>query len=201
MVNLPSKTGLYSDLAFIWGQNPITLAGNWRSPIPYSMTSSPHRSAGFTLIEVALAATILLVGFAGMVEALAVGTEMLDTARKQTIAAQIIQGEIEYLRFQDWDGMLKDLASQSQTALNTSLDNPHHNPPFNHLKGTSLANIPYRTLTYGWSVTNVRTDGGGNPVLRKVTITVTWNSVTGKAHSRSASVYLGKYGLNVSYQR
>ena len=51
--------------------------------------------SGFTLVEVALAATILLVGFAGMAAALMIGSEMLDTARKQTIAAQIMQGEIE----------------------------------------------------------------------------------------------------------
>ena len=44
--------------------------------------------AGFTIVEVALAATILLVGFAGMAEALIIGSGMLDTARKQTIAAR-----------------------------------------------------------------------------------------------------------------
>jgi Tfp pilus assembly protein PilV len=169
------------------------------------MTSSPHRSAGFTLIEVALAATILLVGFAGMIEALAVGTEMLDTARKQTIAAQVIQGEIEYLRMQDTWGMLKNLTNQAQIPLTTDPANPNNN--YHHLAGssattrTSLANIPYRSLTYGWDVTTVRSDGSGNPILLQVTITVKWASITGKLHSRSSSVYLGKYGLNVSYQK
>ena len=56
-----------------------------------AITHSPRNRSGFTLVEVALAATILLVGFAGMAEALIIGSEMLDTARKQTIAAQIMQ--------------------------------------------------------------------------------------------------------------
>ena len=58
--------------------------------------------SGFTLVEVALAATILLVGFAGMAAALMIGSEMLDTARKQTIAAQIMQGEIAITCAEDW---------------------------------------------------------------------------------------------------
>jgi hypothetical protein len=153
----------------------------------------------FTLIEVALAATIIGVGFVGMIEALAIGTEMLDTARKQTIAAQIMQSEIEYLRLQDWNSMLKNLSNQSQIPLNTDPANP--NGSCHHLFGTSLASMPYRSLKYGWNVTNVRTDGSGNPILRQVTITVTWASVTGKPHVRSSSVYVGKYGLNVPYQK
>jgi hypothetical protein len=159
-----------------------------------------HRSAGFTLIEVALAATILLVGFAGMVEALAVGTEMLDTAHEQTIAAQIMQSEIEYLRMQDWNTMVKNLSNQSQIPLTTNPANPPGGN-YRHLSTTSLATIPYGSLEYGWDVVNVRTDSGGSPVLRQITITVTWASVTGKRHSRSSCVYLGKNGLNVSYQK
>ena len=65
-------------------------------------------------MEVALAATILLVGFAGMAEALIIGSEMLDTARKQTIAAQIMQSGIEYLRIQPWS-TIQGLASTSTT--------------------------------------------------------------------------------------
>ena len=88
------------------------------------------RRRGFTLIEVALASTILLVGFVGMIEALAVGSEMLDTARKQTIAAQIMQGEIEYLRLQSW--------STIQGLTTTTSDYLSNYPEFNT---SSLATI------------------------------------------------------------
>jgi hypothetical protein len=159
---------------------------------------------GFTLIEVALAAAIIGVGFVGMIEALAIGSEMLDTARKQTIAAQIMQSEIEYLRLQDWDTMLSQLTNQSQKALTENPANPNGNSGYRHLFGTSLASMPYRSLKYGWEVVTLRTanpDGTGPPILRQVTITVTWASVTGKPHVRSSSVYIGKYGLNVPYQK
>jgi hypothetical protein len=71
-----------------------------------AMTSSAPRAAkrnqGFTIMEVALAATVLaftLVGMIGVVEA---GTQMLDLSRKQTLAAQILHGEIEQLHLQSW---------------------------------------------------------------------------------------------------
>ena len=163
------------------------------------MRLSPRKKSGFTLLEVALASTILLVGFIGMVQALAIGSEMLDTARKQTIAAQIIQAEVDYLRTQDWSSMLQGLSSQSQISLNSNPGNPTSG--CRHLYGSSLADIPIRSLKYGWQVTNVRVDGSGNPVIRQVTITVTWTSITGKPHARSSSAYFGKYGLNVSYRR
>jgi len=163
------------------------------------MRRSPSNKSGFTLLEVALASTILLVGFIGMVQALAIGSEMLDTARKQTIAAQIIQAEVDYLRIQNWGSMVQNLSNQSQITLTSNPGNPTSG--YRHLYGTSLASIPIRNLKYGWQVTNVRVDGSGNPVLRQVTITVTWISVTGKPHSRSSSAYFGKYGLNVSYRK
>lgn len=167
------------------------------------MKSSPRTHSAFTLIEVALASTIILVGFVGMIEALAIGSEMLDTARKQTLAAQVIQGEIDYLRMQDWSA-IQSLADQTQISLSTNPGNPNSNCC--HLFGSGLANLTSTdtSFRYGWQVTDVHTadvNGVSVPVLRQVTITVTWKSITNKPHARTFSAYLGKYGLNVSYQK
>src|SRR3954462_1301399 len=69
---------------------------------------SPSRcrsAAGFTIVEVMMAAAILVVGFMGMIQAITIGSEMLATARRQTLAAQIITFETEKLRLVSWSGM------------------------------------------------------------------------------------------------
>ena len=141
---------------------------------------------GFTLIEVALASTILVVGFVGMIEALAVGSEMLDTARKQTIAAQIMQGEIEYLRLQSWTSI--------QSLTTSSADYIGNYPEFS---STSL--LAKWGTSFKFARQMVSPDP--HPNLRQVNLTVSWTSITGKPHSRSVSAYIGRYGLNVCYQR
>jgi len=68
-------------------------------------------SKGFTIIEVMMAATILVVGFMGMIQALTIGSEMIATARRQTIANQIMTHELEQLRLEDWASTLLNLST------------------------------------------------------------------------------------------
>lgn len=58
--------------------------------------------AGFTLIEVGIAALILVVAFIGMIRALAFTSGLMDHARRQTVATQILTHEIEQLRLRSW---------------------------------------------------------------------------------------------------
>ena len=53
-------------------------------------------------MEVALAATVLALTLVGMIQVIDSGSEMLDLSRKQTIAAQILQDEIDQLRLMSW---------------------------------------------------------------------------------------------------
>jgi prepilin-type N-terminal cleavage/methylation domain-containing protein len=153
------------------------------------MRPAPKRNSGFTLIEVALASTILLVGFIGMIEALAIGSEMLDTARKQTIAAQIMQAEVEYLRLQSWSA-IQGLNSRSPDFLSNY-------PDFQQTSLSGLASLAGTSFKFSRQMVNP--DPHTN--LRQVTMTVSWTSVTGKPHSRSSNIYIGRYGLNASYQK
>ena len=57
---------------------------------------------GFTIMEVALAATVLALTLMGMIEVVETGSQMLDLSRKQTMAAQILHSEIDQLRLQSW---------------------------------------------------------------------------------------------------
>ncbi len=62
-----------------------------------------HRKlAAFSIVDVMMGATILVVGLMGLIQAVTIGSEMLATARRQTLAAQILDHEIEELRFAEW---------------------------------------------------------------------------------------------------
>src|SRR5476651_2230699 len=68
-------------------------------PTQPSMKHSPQHSAkAFTLIEVMLAATIMLAGIVGAIQVLVSGSEMLETSRKQAAALQIIDSELARVR-------------------------------------------------------------------------------------------------------
>ena len=148
----------------------------------------PRRHSGFTLLEAALGATILAVGMAGMIEALALGAEMLDTAQKQTLAAQIVQAEVEYLRMQTWTTIQSLPASAPASNLSTYTD----------FSSTSLATVAGTAVQFSRIVT---TPDALFPNLRQITMTVSWTSITGKHHTRSCNAYISKYGINVSYQQ
>jgi Tfp pilus assembly protein PilV len=57
---------------------------------------------GFTIMEVALAATVLAFTLVGMIGVIESGAQMLDLSRKQTMAAEILHSEIDQLRLQSW---------------------------------------------------------------------------------------------------
>jgi hypothetical protein len=92
---LASKSGqisVVSRLFVIAGPNVSTL------PQPQKLRCS----RGFTIMEVALAATVLALTLTGMIGVVESGAQMLDLSRKQMMAAQILHSEIEQLRLQSW---------------------------------------------------------------------------------------------------
>jgi len=153
-----------------------------RENFSISVNASGLRKAarGFTLTEVALGAAMMVAGVVGMMQAIASGTEMLDVARKQTIATQIIQSQIEQYR-----GSIP--AEWSQVSNSTT--------------SISLASTPFSSVATGFTcsrtISNVKSDG----TIKKITYTVTWTGNTGRSYTRTGSTYIGKYGLQIAYQR
>jgi hypothetical protein len=140
-----------------------------------------------------MAATILVVGFIGMIEAMTVGSKMMDTARRQTLADQIISHEIEKLRFASW----ATISSLPTTSTPITIDSQFTSA----ISASGSTYTLTRTLTSPDPATN----------LREVNFTVTWvvktsrHDLAGAAvnftYTRTNSAYFGKYGLNLSYQR
>jgi len=158
-------------------------------------TPTAGRNKAFTLVEVMMAATILVVGFVGLIQAVTVSSAMMDTARRQTLAAEIINHEIEKLRLVPWSVLTgTDIVGLPTAATAVAID-----AQFNAAIAASGA---------AFSLSRQVADPVAN--LREVTFTVTWVVTTSRrsgaslvtfTYTRINSAYFSKYGLNLTYQR
>jgi Tfp pilus assembly protein PilV len=141
----------------------------------------PRQRRGFTLLEVMIAATVLILAIVGMIQVVVSGSEMLDFSRKQTIAMQIIHDRIERLHLVDW----------------TTVSGSYASPATQSVAISSTFAAVASGFTCSRTVTSIKADG----TLYKITFTVTWTGNTGHVYTRSGTTYFGKNGLYVTYQR
>lgn len=167
-------------------------------------------NAGFSLIDVMMGSLILVVGMMGMIQAITICSEMIATARRQTLAAQIINHEIEKLRFSNWTTISGLAAGPTTLTIDTQFDNA--------ITGVGLTKGT--TMSLSRTVSDVISGS-----LREVAFTVTWQksgtttaaSTPGgswfdriafsrptsisRTYTRVMSAYFGKNGLSTAYQR
>lgn len=154
-----------------------------------------------------MASVILVVAFFGMIQAVTIGSEMIATARRQTVANQIITHEIEKLRLKDWTTISGYAAIPAATYDSDSDDID---------AAIASTGVSYTLAT---AVNTPVTD------MREVTFTVTWTksgtstaatAPTGtwlqqltffrvapiaRTYTRVSVAYFTKYGLNLNVQR
>lgn len=167
------------------------------------------RSDGFNIIEVMMASAILVVGFIGVIQALTIGSESLDTVRKQQVAGQIIAAEIEKLRGSPWS-TIADLPASGTIAIGPSGALTGDLTAFalsNRTTTTADDNLALSRLAGGLTCAFTRAHlrpasaTATNVTFVKVTYTVTWTSNTGRTHRHTAETYLSLNGLQLSYQQ
>ncbi len=153
-----------------------------------------HRACAFTLVEVMFAAAVLALAVVGMIQVVVAGSQMLDLSRKQTIAAQIIHGQIDDIRLRDWSELSNTTMFPADYTAAVDASDQTTNVSKGFVFGSQLP-----TITQGFTcrrvISTVRTD------LKKITYTVTWKGNSGRTYSRQASTYVGRNGLYVTYQR
>jgi prepilin-type N-terminal cleavage/methylation domain-containing protein len=180
------------------------------------LRSNHFATQGFTLVEVMMASAILVVGLMGMIQGVTIGSEMMATARRQTIASQILEHEIGKLRLLPWE-------------ISSSVANENCISDLGDLAATTYdsdqASIDTAIAASGVTFTLARTVATVTSDLKEVSFTVTWTksgtttaataasgswldklSFSGSApiartYTRKSSAYFGKYGLNNSVQR
>ncbi len=148
-----------------------------RSTPPRSGLHRARRRAAFTLVEVMIAFTILIVGLCAALATLQSGFKTIDSARCSTLAAQVMQSQIERLRLLDWT----DLTSSARADVEI---------PVTDLVPTSASDIAGR-FTLKQSIQAVPSRSG----IVEIRLNVTWKGLGSIPHNRSFSTRYAKNGL------
>ncbi len=134
-----------------------------------------------------MASVILVVGFMGMIQAITIGSEMLATARRQTLASQILEHEIGKLRLTAWSSL------PTVGTATTSVDS-HFNDAI------TSCGLTASSITLSRTTADVTTD------LKEISFTITWtvtpsSAAASRTYTRRVTAFFGKYGLNNTIQR
>jgi Tfp pilus assembly protein PilV len=141
-----------------------------------------RRRAGFTIIEVTMAAFVMVFGIATSLSVLSSGLRTLDDARNITLASQILQSELERLRLLPWSSStggeaISGLEEKATVDLATAYS-------------SNTAVTGRFTLTRVVTATS-----GRETTMRDITLVVSWTSVFGTAHTRTFTTRYCKDGL------
>jgi Tfp pilus assembly protein PilV len=129
------------------------------------------RPAGFTLVEVMVASTVLVFGIVTAVTTSQRGLQALDTARNLTAASQIMQSEMERIRLLSWT-QLQALQQSGNTAV------------------TLVAGTDTGRFACTREITDNKTD------MKQITLTANWRGYDGREHTARLITRYGKSGLN-----
>src|SRR4051812_43090220 len=77
-----------------------------------------HR--GFTIVEVMLAAGLMVLVIATSITVLQTGMRAVDTARNMTLASQICQSALDVLRLQNWT-QISALPAEAPVSINEAI--------------------------------------------------------------------------------
>jgi Tfp pilus assembly protein PilV len=129
-------------------------------------------AAGFTVLEVMLAAGVMLLGITTAIITLQRGLQSVDTARNLTFASQLMQSEFESLRLKSW------------TQLQTMQDNGDVQVPVPVTNGVNTGAFVCQR-----SIRDLKPD------MKEITLTSTWRGNDGREHSVRYITRYGKSGL------
>jgi prepilin-type N-terminal cleavage/methylation domain-containing protein len=140
-------------------------------PVPSPRSRDRRPPAGFTLVEVMIAAIVLVLGITTAITTLQRGFQALDTARQTTYASQVMQSELERLRLKSW-AQLQAVQESGETAVTVAA-----------LTGTTGSFRCTRTIR------DLKTD------MKEITLVAVWNGYDGRPHTVSYITRYARSGL------
>ena len=151
-------------------------------------------TAAFTIMEVAMATFVMAFGITSSIVALQSGFKAIDVARGTTLAAQIIQSEMERLRMMPWNKSSTsavDSILELSTATDTTAPIPSGSPA-----GVDVAKIRGADVVGRYTITRTVEDNADHPGEAKdITVTVRWQSYDNRWHQRSITALYCQNGL------
>lgn len=139
-------------------------------PSPFSGLGRIH-SRAFTLVEVMIAASVLVLCITTSITTLQSGFQAVDTARHTTFASQVMQSELERLRLKSW-AQIQALQDASDTTVSTA--------------GIAGASSSFRCTR---TIADLKID------MKEITLVATWNGYDGRPHALRYVTRYGKSGL------
>ncbi|MBC7368213.1 MAG: hypothetical protein H7343_15605 [Undibacterium sp.] len=155
------------------------------SRAPSSPTANRPAAGGFTILEVMLAAIVMVLGIVSSLTTLQFGARAVDTARNTTLAAQIMQSEMEILRLQNWSQISAMPASATLDAATTISSG-----------SSSSLDTMLNTIASRFTCTRSVADISGRSDIKSITLTVVWNGIDGRRHSLTYQTRYAKNGLS-----
>lgn len=153
-----------------------------------------RRARGFTLVEVMMATFVMAIVISTSITAMQSGFRMIDTARRTTLAGQVLQSLVEDLRLQTWSvvnalpgtttGHLSDFDTTSGRIQSGSFIG-YSNP------GAAFLNR--------FTVVRTVSDVPGQDGLKEIVFTATWVGAAGMSHTLSYTTYYARDGLYAFY--
>ena len=144
---------------------------------------------GFTILEVAMAASIMALGIATSIIVMQSGFKAVDLARDTTLASQILQSEMERLRLLPWD-------NPGTKAKDSIWELISEDPKTGDKVDLSTVFSSSAALAEKFKVTRtIVPDPDRSTSVLKITLSVTWPSYDGRTHTRSFQSMYAKNGL------
>jgi hypothetical protein len=163
----------------------MTKVSNFRQ-LPGALQKSAGRrmrQRAFSIFEVMMSATILVLVISSSLVVLQTGMRAVDTARNMTLASQISQSALEVLRLQNW-AQISALPASSTVNISEAISSG----------STTVLDTTLTAITARFTCTQVVTDPKTN--MRLITITVGWRGNDGRTHALSSQARYGRNGLN-----
>jgi prepilin-type N-terminal cleavage/methylation domain-containing protein len=134
-----------------------------------------RKNDGFTLVEIIVAALILGMVFVSSIATLTYGYKLIENARFNTLASQVIQSEIETLRLKNW-AQISTLPSHETVTISSG-----------------LATASFNKFTCWRNISSIRAN------TKRIIVSVQWTASSGIVHFRRYTTYMTKDGLNDYY--
>jgi Tfp pilus assembly protein PilV len=142
------------------------------NPVRSHLTARSAAARAFTLVEVMIAAIVMVLAITTAITTLQRGLQAVDTARGYTYASQVMQSELERLRVKSWTQM-QALQEGSDNTVNTA--------------GTGAAPAAGFTCT--------RTVRAAKENMLEIMLESKWRGYDGRPHVARFVTRYGKNGL------
>lgn len=154
-----------------------------------------------------MASVILVVGFMGMIQAVTIGSEMLATARRTTLAAQILNHEMEKLRLASWASL--PAAGATSVTIDAQFDDAIRScglaPSDIALSRTTVDVITSEmkeiTFTVTWQKSGTTTAASTTTGTWLQRLSFSRSTPVSRTYTRSTTSWFTQHGLNHAIQR